>query len=272
MTWDRAMRLFRWGTIGLTGLTLLYLVLPTFVIVPMSFSNRTYLTFPPPGWSTKWYVDLYVKQDYFIAFANSLKIGIPAALLATVLGTLMAMAVIRGGLRGARLLAAAGIAPLMFPHIILALGLYVVMLRIGLLGSYLGIVVGHAVIAMPLVFITVSAALKTYPPTFEQAAMTLGANSWRTFWHVTFPMTRIGIFVGAIFAFSMSFDEIILALFLTNPETRTLPRQLWEAIYEHITPTIAAASTLVICFSLVAVTAAALIQRRGARADGLQDA
>jgi putative spermidine/putrescine transport system permease protein len=102
--------------------------------------------------------------------------------------------------------------------------------------------------------------------------MTLGANSWRTFWHVTFPMTRIGIFVGAIFALSMSFDEIILALFLTSPETRTLPRQLWEAIYDHITPTIAAASTLVICFSLVAVTAAALIQRRGARADGLQDA
>jgi ABC-type spermidine/putrescine transport system permease subunit II len=244
MSWEGAVRVFRVAMIGFSGLAFLYLVIPTFVIIPMSFSNKTYLTFPPPGWSSKWYVDLYVKQDYLVAFFNSLKIGIPAAVLATVLGTLAALAIIRGGFRGARMLSAAAIAPLMFPQIILALGLYVV----------------------------VAASLKTYPPTYELAAMTLGANWWQTFWHVTFPMTRVGMIVGAIFAFTLSFDEIILALFLTSPDTRTLPRQLWEAIYDHITPTIAAASSLVICFSLIAMTTAAIIQRRGRRESELQGA
>jgi ABC-type spermidine/putrescine transport system permease subunit II len=187
MSWEGAVRVFRVAMIGFSGLAFLYLVIPTFVIIPMSFSNKTYLTFPPPGWSSKWYVDLYVKQDYLVAFFNSLKIGIPAAVLATVLGTLAALAIIRGGFRGARMLSAAAIAPLMFPQIILALGLYVVMLKIGILGTYLGIVIGHAIIAMPLVFITVAASLKTYPPTYELAAMTLGANWWQTFWHVTSP-------------------------------------------------------------------------------------
>ena len=242
----------------------LYLVMPTFVIVPMSFSNRTYLMFPPPGWSTRWYQDLYLKTDYAVAFANSLKIGIPAALLATVLGTLAALAIVRGRFRGARLASVVVLAPLMLPQIVLALGLFTVLLRLHLLGTYAGIVIAHAVIGMPLVFITVGASLRTQGPTHELAAMTLGASRWKTFWHVTFPMTRIGIIVGAIFAFSFSFDELILALFLTSPETRTLPRQLWEALYDQITPTIAAASTLILCVSFLALGVVALLQRRAA--------
>lgn len=259
MSETRFGRIFRIGLIGYTALVFFYLILPTFVIVPMSFSNKTYLTYPPPGWSTKWYVNLYEDKDYFFALINSLKIGVPAALLATVLGTLAAVAIVRGNFRNARLYSAIALAPLMFPQIILALGLFVVMLKIGLLQTYAAIIIGHAVIAMPLVYVCVAAALMSYEPTYEQAAMTLGANWWRTFRYVTFPMTRMAILVGAIFAFSFSFDEIILALFLTDPETRTLPRQLWEAIYQNITPTVAAASTFILAFSLVALASAALV-------------
>ena len=154
------------------------------------------------------------------------------------------------------------IAPLMLPQIILAIGLYPIMARFHLAGSYPGVVIGHTVICIPLVFITVAASLKSYRPEYELAAMTLGANWWRTFWHVTFPMIRIGVVVGALLSFTFSFDELIVSLFLTSPETRTLPRLLWEDLRQYVTPIIAAATTLVLCVSLVLLGFVAFLQRR----------
>ena len=248
--------------IGFTALVLLYLVMPTFVILPMSFSNKTYLSFPPPGWSLKWYQALAERPDYPLAFWNSVKIGVPVALLATMLGTLAALGVVRGRFFGARPLSALVIAPLMLPQIILAIGLYPIMARTGLIGTYPAVVIGHTVICIPLVFITVAAALKSYQPTFELAAMTLGANWWQPFWHVTFPMIRVGVIVGAILSFTFSFDELIISLFLTSPGTRTLPRLLWEDLRQYVTPIVASATTLVLCLSFVLLAAVTFVQRR----------
>ncbi|MDH3659956.1 MAG: ABC transporter permease [Alphaproteobacteria bacterium] len=259
---DGGARIGRIVLIGFTALVLLYLVMPTFVILPMSFSNKTYLSFPPPGWSLKWYQSLAERPDYPLAFLNSVKIGVPVALLATTLGTLAALGVVRGRFFGARPLSALVIAPLMLPQIILAIGLYPIMARIGLIGSYPAVVIGHTVICIPLVFITVAASLKSYQPTYELAAMTLGANWWQTFWHVTFPMIRIGVIVGAILSFTFSFDELIISLFLTSPGTRTLPRLLWEDLRQYVTPIVAAATTLVLCISFFLLSLIALIQRR----------
>lgn len=259
---DGGARIGRIVLIGFTALVLLYLVMPTFVILPMSFSNKTYLSFPPPGWSFKWYQSLAERPDYPLAFWNSVKIGVPVALLATTLGTLAALGVVRGRFFGARPLSALVIAPLMLPQIILAIGLYPIMARIGLIGSYPAVVIGHTVICIPLVFITVAASLKSYQPTYELAAMTLGANWWQTFWHVTFPMIRIGVIVGAILSFTFSFDELIISLFLTSPGTRTLPRLLWEDLRQYVTPIVAAATTLVLCISFFLLSLIALVQRR----------
>ncbi|HXU59474.1 MAG TPA: ABC transporter permease subunit, partial [Verrucomicrobiae bacterium] len=128
--------------------------------------------------------------------------------------------------------------------------------------TYVGVIAGHAVVATPLVFITVSAALRSYDSTFEMAAMTLGANGWKSFWFVTFPMIRLGVLAGGIFAFSFSFDEIIIALFLTNTQTTTLPKQLYSELRYNMTPTIAAASSVIIAISLLLLTAVALIEKR----------
>jgi ABC-type spermidine/putrescine transport system permease subunit II len=250
---------------GFVGLMLLYLILPSFVIVPLSFSNKTYLAFPPPGWSTMWYERLAQSVDYPLALMNSIKVGIPATILATTFGTAAALGVTRANFPFKRLLGALLIAPLMLPQIIYAIGAYPMMIKLGLAGSYVGVILGHAIISMPLVFITVSASLKSYGPNIELAAMTLGANVWRTFWYVTFPLIRLGIYIGAIFSFSFSFDELIIALFLTDPATRTLPLLLWEDLRFHMTPIIAAATTLVLCFTFLVLAVVAMIQRRAER-------
>lgn len=265
MTWQIALRLWRMLLLVFAGLAFLYLVLPTFVIVPLSFSSSLYLTFPPPGWSTRWYVDLWNTPIYDVALLHSVLIGLPAAALAVLFGTMLALALVRGRVWGARGLSALAIAPFLLPQIILAIGLYSILAKFGLTASYVGVIMGHAVVATPLVFITVSAALRSYDATFELAAMTLGANAWKSFWFVTFPMIRLGVLAGGIFAFSFSFDEIILALFLTNTQTTTLPKQLYSDLRYNMTPTIAAASTIIITISLLLLTAVAVIERRARR-------
>ena len=205
---------------GVVGLVLVYLILPQFVIVPLSFSDKSYLSFPPTGWSVQWYQRMAENPAWLAAALNSLIIGIPTALLSMVLGTLAALTVVRGGLRWQGAISALIVAPMMLPHVILAIGLYPIMLHLGLLRSYIAAIIGHSVIGVPLVFITVSATLSSYSNALELAAMTLGADLWQTFWRVTFPMIRVGVIVGGILAFATSFDELMLSLFLTGAGTR----------------------------------------------------
>jgi len=160
------------------------------------------------------------------------------------------------------------VAPMMLPHVILAIGLYPVLLKLGVLGTYVGAIIGHTIIGVPLVFITVNAALAGYSDSLELAAMTLGADPWRTFRTVTFPMVRVGVIVGGILAFASSFDELMLALFLTGAGTRTLPRLMWEQLNDYLTPTIAAVATLVFAFTLVLLAAASALQSRARRGLG----
>lgn len=265
--WARRMMVIRWGLLAFTALTLLYLVMPTFIVVPMSFSSQSYLGFPPPGWSTKWYEQMFARPDYPAAFLNSLKVGFSVALLSAVIGTLAALGLVRGKLAAERSLTALILAPLMLPQIILAIGMYPIMAKLGIIGTTTGLVIAHTVVSLPLVYITVSAALRSYPATYEIAAMTLGANWWNTFWYVTFPMIRLGIGVGAILAFAFSFDELILALFLAGPESRTLPRLLWNDLRVYVTPIIASATTIVLCLSFVLLGLAAWLQRNAQKVE-----
>ncbi len=254
------------SAIGIVAvIVLVYLVLPTLEIVPMSFSSGEFISFPPPGFSLRWYEAFANAADYKIAIYNSVRIGVPAALLATAFGTLAALALVRGRMPGRRLLSALMIAPMILPQIVLAIGLFPIMVKLGLNGSYAGILLAHAVVSMPFVFITVAASLRAYSPRYEMAAMTLGANPWNTFRYVTFPMIRIGMLVGFLFAFTFSFDELILALFLTSPETKTVPRLLWEHLNYQMTPVIAAATTVLLLVTLCLLLAAAIAGRFNAR-------
>jgi ABC-type spermidine/putrescine transport system permease subunit II len=247
--------------IGIAVLVLTFLLLPILTILPLSLSSDSYFSFPPPGWSSRWYVDLANDFQYRSALWNSVRIGVPSALLATILGTFAAVALVRGRLPGQRLMSVLMIAPLILPQIVLAIGLYPMMARMGIVGSYWAIVIGHSVICLPLVFITVSAALASYSPALELAAMTLGAGWWRTFVHVTLPMTRGGVIAGFLFAFTTSFDEVVLAIFLTGTQTRTIPRLLWEKLTFQMTPTVAAATVVIVTFTLLLMLVAALTMR-----------
>ena len=255
-----------WRILGatITGFALLvlaYLVIPTLVILPLSLSPDSYLAFPPSGVSLRWYQDFLDSADYRIAILNSLKIGLPSALLAGVFGTMAALAFARAEFPFRRSLGMLMIAPIVLPQIVLAIGLYPLMAKIGIVGSFGGIILAHAVVAMPLVFISVSAALNACPVVFERAAATMGANHWQVFRHVTLPLIRPGVIVGMIFAFAFSFDELILAMFLTSASTRTVPRLLWEQLNFQMTPLITAASVVLLMATMGLLLISAWINR-----------
>jgi ABC-type spermidine/putrescine transport system permease subunit II len=254
-------RAARAGLLGFVVLTFLYLVLPTFVVLPLSFSNQSFLSFPPPGFSLRWYQAFADSLDYRLAIWNSAQIGVPVALFATISGTMAALALTRGHLPLRRVIGSLMLAPLILPQIVLALGLFPIMARLGLIGSYPAIVIAHTIVTMPLALITVSASLKSYAPTLETAAMTMGADPWRVFRFITFPLIRPGMAIGFIFAFAFSFDELILAIFLTSPATRTVPRLLWEQLNYQVTPVIAAATVVLMTGTLCLLLGGAMINR-----------
>jgi ABC-type spermidine/putrescine transport system permease subunit II len=225
-----------------------------------------YLTFPPTGWATSWYVEVWNTPRWLVALWNSVRIALPVALLSVALGTLTALAVARSGMRWTRLVAAMIVAPLMLPHVIIAIGLYPTMLDLHLASTYAAVIIGHTVVATPFVFTTVSAALQSYDHALELAAMTMGANAWRAFWRVTFPMVRASMATGGVFAFAVSFDELMLSLFLTSPRTETLPRLLWEHLAQNVTPAIAAVATVILAITLALLGAILLFRRGGADA------
>ncbi|MGF7159235.1 ABC-type spermidine/putrescine transport system permease subunit II [Rhodoligotrophos appendicifer] len=252
---------------AVAAVTLLYLLLPQFVIVPLSFSNQSYLSFPPTGWSMQWYARVVENPAWARAAMNSLIIGVPTAVLSMILGTLAALAVSRGNLTTKGLVTALIVAPMMLPHVILAIGLYPMMLWMGLLTSYVGVIISHTVIGIPLVFISVNSALARHPASLELAAMTMGARPWQSFWKITFPLIRTGVIIGGILAFASSFDELMLSLFLTGVGTQTLPRLIWLQLADYLTPSIAAVATLILLFTLVLLLIVSVLQPRN---DGLK--
>ncbi|TPI61464.1 ABC transporter permease [Mesorhizobium sp. B3-1-3] len=189
-------------------MTMVYLIVPTLIIFPLSFGSERYLSFPPESYSLEWYRRLIDTSGYSLSFINSLKVGVPVTILAVVIGTFAALAVVRGSIPFQRSFSALVLAPLMLPQIILAIGLFPVLAAAGLIGSYTGVIIADTVIAAPLVMITVTASLRGISPNYELAAMTMGATWWQSFWNVTFPMIRPSILVGGLFAFASSFDEI----------------------------------------------------------------
>ena len=248
-----------------TGLVLLYLVFPIFVIVPLSFSSAKYLQFPPPGFSTQWY-ESYFGQDAWTD-ATRLSIGIAtfAAVLATVLGTAAALSLVRGRYPGKQAVNSFIVSPLVIPGIIVAIGVYFFYSRIRIIGSPLALALAHTALAIPFVVINVSATLEGFDERLEWAAMNLGANRLQTFLRVTLPIVRPGVFAGFLFAFITSFDELLVALFVSGTGAVTLPIKMWESLRQDIDPTIAAVSTMLITVSVLVLLSAELLRTRGER-------
>lgn len=247
------------------GLVLFYLIFPILVIVPLSFSSALYLSFPPPGFSLQWYENFFGRTDWLQAAALSIWIGSTVMVLATVLGTPAALGLVRGRFWGKQLINAFILSPLIAPVIIVAIGVYFFYARLGLVGNPFALILAHTALAVPFVVINVSATLHGFDERLEYAAMNLGATPWRTFWQVTLPVIRPGVLAGAVFAFISSFDELIVALFVSGSTAVTLPRKMWDSIRFEIDPTIAAVSTLLIAFTGLLFLTAELLRRRAER-------
>ena len=248
-----------------TGLTLFYLLFPVFVVVPVSFSSAQYLQFPPPGLSLQWYEKYFGREDWVDATLLSLRIGAITALLATVLGTLASLALVRGRFRGRQAVNSFIVSPMIIPGIIVAIGVYFFYARLQIVGSPFGLALAHTALAIPFVVVNVSATLYGFDERLEFAAMNLGANRWQTFFRVTLPIIRPGVLAGALFAFITSFDELIVALFVSGTGAVTLPRKMWDGIRMEIDPTIAAVSTLLILISISVLVSAELLRQRAER-------
>jgi putative spermidine/putrescine transport system permease protein len=244
-------RVWYYALRSLCGLVLLFLILPVLVIIPLSFNSGSFLVYPLQGFSLQWYQDFFESAGWMRALKNSLIIAPAATLIAMLLGTLAAIGLTRGDFRGKALVMSLLISPMVVPVVIVGVASYLFLAPLGMGNSYVSLILVHAVLGVPFVIITVSATLQGFNYNLVRAAASLGASPLTAFRRVTLPLIAPGMISGALFAFATSFDEVVVALFLAGPEQITLPRQMFAGIRENLSPTIAAAATLLIGFSIL---------------------
>ena len=258
-----------WITTVVVGtLVLFFLMAPILAIVPLSFSSSTYLTYPLPGLSLRWYEDFLGSARWMNALKNSVIIGVASAMLSMVLGTLASLGLAQWKSKWKPLVLALVLSPMVVPVVITAVGVYFFFAPLGLTGNYLGLILVHTALATPFVVITVSATLQSFDMTLARAAASLGAPPLLTFRKVILPLILPGLASGALFAFATSFDEVVTVLFLAGPEQRTLPREMFSGIRENISPTITAVAVVLKVISVSMLSTLEYLRRRNERLKG----
>jgi putative spermidine/putrescine transport system permease protein len=241
----------------------IYMLAPMIVVVVISFSSAPFLHFPPPGFSLQWYDRLWHTPEWTSSLLTSVEIMLPTGLLATALGTAAAVGLARATFRGAALIGALLMAPMVVPVIIIAAALFLLFQVWGLNGTLQGLILAHTLLTTPYVMANVRGAMETVDRQLELAALTLGASPWRSFRRVTFPLILPGVLSGLLFALVVSFDELIVSLFISTPEVRPVTVQMWSDVRGDVDPTIAAIATLLLAVSLLVLLAESLLRRRG---------
>lgn len=242
-------------------LTALFLLLPIAFITALSFGSSQWLAFPPPSWTVKWYTELLADPSWLDAAWASARVAVVVSALSVAIGFVTSVALLRGNFKGKEFLRALFLTPMILPVVILAVALYALFLKLGLTGSYIGFVIGHLVVALPFSIIAISNSLEGFDFTLEDAARICGANEWTVRWRVTFPAIRLGLLAAATFSFLVSWDEVVVSIFMSTPGVETLPVKIWSALRQDLSPTIAAASSLLIAITVVFMAVASLVSR-----------
>ena len=232
-------------------LVMVWLVIPTLLVIPMSFSASQYLEFPPREWSLRWYKSYFNSTAWMQATATSLKAGLLTALLSTPLATMAAYGLHVSRLRHANLLLMLLLTPMVVPVILIGIGVFYAYVKLKLVNSMLGLVLAHSMLAIPVVMLVVASALKSFDLDQELVARSLGASRLKAFWMVTLPQIKFSVVTGAVLAFLTSFDEIIVSLFVSGGDNSTLTRNMFNALRDQVDPTIAAISTLIVLATTV---------------------
>ncbi|MFT5504853.1 MAG: putative spermidine/putrescine transport system permease protein [Gammaproteobacteria bacterium] len=241
---------------------MLLLVIPTFIVIPMSFSASQYLEFPPETWSTRWYNVYFESPKWMRATVTSVKVGVLTMLLATPMGTMAAYALFVSGHRAARALFAFLITPMIVPVILIAIGTFYAYGKVGLNNTITGLVLAHSVLAAPLVMIIITSALRNYDLDQERVARSLGATRIKAFFVITLPQIKFSIVVAALLSFLSSFDEVIVSIFVSGGVNATLTKHMFAALRDFIDPTIAAISTIMIIVSASLLIATQFIGKK----------
>ncbi|MGE5098059.1 MAG: ABC transporter permease [Betaproteobacteria bacterium] len=233
------------------GAIVLYLLAPTLVVFLFSFYPSAYLTFPPKGFTLKWYHDAFAQKDLFLdPLAASALLAVSSAAVATAVGTLAALGLMRAPLRHRSLWQGAFLAPILIPTLIVGFGLMLMFLDFDVLGSWWCLLAGHVTIIVAYVTQSVGASLAGLDPAVEEAARSLGSGPVRAFFRVTLPQVAPGIAAGAMFAFIMSFDELALTLLLATPDLTTLPVAIYSYVQFDSGPTVAAIASILLAITL----------------------
>jgi putative spermidine/putrescine transport system permease protein len=256
-------RLARLPNVLLVTLVLVYLLFPVLVVLLISFSSASYLRFPPPGLSLRWYAKLVDSNEWVDAFWLTMQVGAVTTVFTTLLGVPAAFGLIRLQIRGKALVNSLLLMALITPAVIRALGSYLFFAPLGLINSVIGLACAHTVSALPYLVINVAASLKGFDLSIERAAIVHGASPLRAIVRITLPIIAPGILVGAIFAFLSSAQELLVSIYLMGTVRKPLAVKMWEGVRVAVDPTIAAASTGVIAMAVLAFAAAALLHRRG---------
>jgi putative spermidine/putrescine transport system permease protein len=258
------------------GLIFFFLIAPIVVVMPLSFNAENFFTFTPAmlsldpaGYSLQHYEDFFTNSDWQAALRNSLTIAPVATLLAVSFGTLAAIGLSSEHVPFRQAIMAILISPMIVPLIISAAGMYFFYSRIGLQGTYLGVVLAHAALGIPFVIITVTATLVGFDRSLTRAAANMGANPVTTFFRVQMPLILPGVISGRLFAFITSFDEVVVVLFVGSASQKTLPWQMFIGLREQISPTILAVATILVCLSIALLTTLELLRRRSEKLRGM---
>ncbi|GFE49532.1 hypothetical protein So717_12850 [Roseobacter cerasinus] len=258
------------------GAILVFLITPILVVMPLSFNAQDFFTFTPEmlrfdpaGYSLKHYEDFFTNSDWQGALANSVKIAPAATFLSVAFGTLAAIGLSQAHVPFRRAIMAILISPMIVPLIISAAGMYFFYSRIGLQGTYTGVVLAHAALGIPFVIITVTATLVGFDNSLTRAAANMGAGPVTTFFRVQMPLILPGVISGGLFAFITSFDEVVVVLFVGSAGQKTLPWQMFTGLREQISPTILAVATILVIISVALLTVVELLRRRSERLRGM---
>jgi mannopine transport system permease protein len=235
---------------ALAWAVVVFLMIPTVIVIPMSFSPERHLSFPPTGFTLHWYQEYFADRDWLEATWFSARAGLLSALGATLIGTAAALALVRGTVPGRRFVELLIVGPIVVPHIALAVALFLVYEKLRLNGTMLGFVLAHTVLAVPFSIFTILASLQRVDPDLEMAALSCGASRWRAFLHVTLPLILPGVLSGALFAFVISFDEAVVSFFISGLDGKSLPRKLWEDIDYNLSPVITAVASMLTLLSI----------------------
>src|SRR5216684_2797952 len=244
------------------------LLVPIIAFVPMAFTRSTFLSFPPQGFSLQWFEQFMASPLWLGAMIRSFGIGLATAAITVVIASFAALGLARSRSRLAGAVFLLFLTPMVVPSIVIAIALFYLFAQVSLVATNLGIIIGHTVIATPVVFVILLATFKGHDWRLDAAASTLGASRAQTFWRVTLPLVKGGFAVGFVTGFLQSFEELTVALFIGGGIKTTLPKQMWDGILLQVSPVIAAASVVVLIVVIVMFAIIEVLQAHRSRSSG----